>query len=82
MRDLDECRAYYWAYGAAGVLRRWRRPGGEDGLLLELLDYVHKNFPAVERIAAYGTTKDVLKIGGRSEGPGSSGTGQLIYLGS
>ena len=30
-------------------------------LLLELLDYVHKNFPAVERIAAYGTAKDVLK---------------------
>ena len=28
MRDLDECRAYY---GPMGVLRRWRRPGGEDG---------------------------------------------------
>ena len=29
-------------------------------LLLELLAYVHKNFPYVERITSYGTAKDVL----------------------
>ncbi len=71
MRDLDEvpgvlglwCGRVFFADGDALVVK--------TELLLELLDYVHKNFLAVERIAAYGTAKDVKKIGGRSEGPGA-----------
>ena len=60
MKDLDECRDYYGPYvsrvffadGDALVVR--------TELLLELLAYVHKNFPYVERITSYGTAKDVL----------------------
>ena len=54
MKDLDECRDYYGPY----VSRVFFADG--DALLLELLAYVHKNFPYVERITSYGTAKDVL----------------------
>ena len=82
MGDLDECRDYYGD--------RVRRVFFADGdalvvkteMLLELLDYVHKNFPHVERISSYGTAKDVLK---KSEGDlkalAAAGL-ELIYIGA
>lgn len=51
-------------------------------LLLELLDYVHKNFPAVERIAAYGTAKDVLKKSEEDLKALAAAGLELIYLGA
>ena len=82
MRDLDECRAYYgpmvrrvfFADGDALVVK--------TELLLELLDYVHKNFPAVERIAAYGTAKDVLKKSEEDLKALAAAGLELIYLGA
>lgn len=61
MEDLDEARAMYgpwvrrvfFADGDALVIK--------TETLLELLAYVHKNFPAVERISTYATAKDVLR---------------------
>ncbi len=51
-------------------------------MLLELLDYVHKNFPAVERIAAYGTAKDVLKKSEEDLKALAAAGLELIYLGA
>ncbi len=82
MGDLDECRDYYGD--------RVRRVFLADGdalvvkteMLLELLDYVHKNFPHVERISSYGTAKDVLKKSEEDLKALAAAGLELIYLGA
>ena len=82
MADLDECRAYFgpmisrvfFADGDALVVK--------TETLLELLAYVHKNFPAVERIASYGTAKDVLKKSEEDLKALAAAGLELIYLGA
>ena len=61
LQDLDDCREMYGPW-----VRRVFFADGDalivpTELLLELLDYVHKNFPGVERITSYGTAHDVLR---------------------
>lgn len=82
MRDLDEC---YGVYGS-----RVRRVFFADGdalvvkteLLLELLAYVHEKFPYVERIASYGTAKDVLRKSEEELKALAAAGLELIYLGA
>ena len=82
MRDLDEC---YGVYGPRG-----RRVFFADGdalvvkteLLLELLAYVHEKFPYVERIASYGTAKDVLRKSEEELKALAAAGLELIYLGA
>ena len=82
MRDLDEC---YGVYGP-----RVRRVFFADGdalvvkteLLLELLAYVHEKFPYVERIASYGTAKDVLRKSEEELKALAAAGLELIYLGA
>lgn len=82
MGDLDECRDYYGD--------RVRRVFFADGdalvvkteMLLELLDYVHKNFPHVERISSYGTAKDVLKKSEEDLKALAAAGLELIYIGA
>lgn len=82
MRDLDECRAMYGPY----VQRVFFADG--DALivptdtLLELLQYVHKNFPAVERITSYGTAKDVLRKSEEELRALAAAGLEMIYLGA
>ncbi|MGP1349689.1 MAG: radical SAM protein [Stomatobaculum sp.] len=82
MRDLDECRAMYGPY----VQRVFFADG--DALivptdtLLELLRYVHKNFPAVERITSYGTAKDVLRKSEEELRALAAAGLEMIYLGA
>ena len=61
LADLDECRDTYGPY----VQRVFFADGDalvvKTELLLELLNYVRKNFPYAERITSYGTAKDVLR---------------------
>ena len=61
LQDLDECREMYGPW-----VRRVFFADGDalivpTKLLLELLDYVRKNFPGVERITSYGTAHDVIR---------------------
>lgn len=82
MKDLDECRAYYgpmvrrvfFADGDALVVK--------TETLLELLEYVRKNFPGVERISSYGTAKDVLKKSEDDLRALAAAGLELIYLGA
>lgn len=82
MGDLDECRDYYGD--------RVRRVFFADGdalvvkteMLLELLYYVHKNFPHVERISSYGTAKDVLKKSEEDLKALAAAGLELIYIGA
>ncbi len=82
MKDLDECCAYY----GPGIRRVFFADGDalivKTELLLELLAYVREKFPYCERIAAYGTARDVL---GKSEEElkalAAAGL-ELIYLGA
>ena len=82
MGDLDECRDYYGD--------RVRRVFFADGdalvvkteMLLELLAYVHKNFPHVERIYSYGTAKDVLKKSEEDLKALAAAGLELIYIGA
>lgn len=82
MKDLDECYSYYGA--------RVRRVFFADGdalvvkteMLLELLQYVHEKFPFVERIASYGTAKDVLKKSEEDLKALAEAGLELIYLGA
>ena len=82
MRDLDEC------FGVYGT--RVRRVFFADGdalvvktdLLLELLAYVHEKFPYVERIASYGTAKDVLRKSEEELKALAAAGLELIYLGA
>ena len=60
MKDLDECRDYYGPYVSRVFFADGDALVVKTELLLELLAYVHKNFPYVERITSYGTAKDVL----------------------
>ena len=82
MADLDECRAYY-----GPMIRRVFFADG-DALVVKTLDrvlllaYVHKNFPAVERIASYGTAKDVLKKSEEDLKALAAAGLELIYLGA
>ena len=82
MADLDECRAYY-----GPMIRRVFFADGDalvvkTDLLLELLAYVHKNFPAVERISSYGTAKDVLRKSEEELKALAAAGLELIYLGA
>ena len=52
MRDLDDCRAMYGPWVARVFFADGDALIVPTELLLELLDYVHKNFPAVERITS------------------------------
>lgn len=82
MHDLDEARAMYgpmvrrvfFADGDALVVK--------TELLLELLDYVHRNFPAVERISSYGTAKDVLHKSEEELKALCAAGLELVYLGA
>ena len=82
MKDLDECYSYYGS--------RVRRVFFADGdalvvkteMLLELLQYVHEKFPFVERIASYGTAKDVLKKSEEDLKALAEAGLELIYLGA
>ena len=82
MQDLDECREMYgpwvqrvfFADGAALIV--------PTDTLLELLQYVHRNFPAVERITSYGTAKDVLRKSEEELRALSKAGLQMIYLGA
>lgn len=60
MKDLDECRDYYGPYVSRVFFADGDALVVKTELLLELLAYVYKNFPYVERITSYGTAKDVL----------------------
>ena len=51
-------------------------------LLLELLAYVHEKFPYVERIASYGTAKDVLRKSEEELKALAAAGLELIYLGA
>lgn len=82
MADLDEARAMYgpmvrrvfFADGDALVVK--------TETLLELLAYVHKNFPGAERISSYGTAKDVLKKSEEDLKALAAAGLELIYLGA
>ena len=82
MRDLDECHAVYGPY----VRRVFFADGDalvvKTEMLLELLAYVREKFPAAERIAAYGSAKDVLrKTEDELRALAAAGL-ELIYLGA
>ena len=82
MRDLDECHVVYGPY----VRRVFFADGDalvvKTEMLLELLAYVREKFPAAERIAAYGTAKDVLhKSEDELRALAAAGL-ELIYLGA
>ena len=57
VKDLDECRDYYGPYVSHVFFADGDALVVKTELLLELLAYVHKNFPYVERITSYGTAK-------------------------
>lgn len=82
MADLDECRAYY-----GPLVRRVFFADGDalvvqTELLLELLAYVRRCFPAVERISAYGTARDVLRKSEEELKELAAAGLELIYLGA
>ena len=52
------------------------------GPMVRRVFFVHKNFPAVERIAAYGTAKDVLKKSEEDLKALAAAGLELIYLGA
>lgn len=80
--DLAEAHAYYGS--------RVRRIFFADGdalvvpteTLLEILQFVHEKFPTVERIASYGTARDVLRKSEEELKALSAAGLQLVYLGA
>ena len=82
LQDLDECREMYGPW-----VRRVFFADGDalivpTKLLLELLDYVRKNFPGVERITSYGTAHDVLRKSEEELKALSAAGLEMIYLGA
>lgn len=82
MRDLDDCRAMYGPWVARVFFADGDALIVPTELLLELLDYVHKNFPAVERITSYGTAHDVLRKSEEELKALAAAGLQMIYLGA
>ncbi len=82
MADLDECREMYGPW-----VRRVFFADGDalivpTPLLLELLDYVRKNFPGVERITSYGTAHDVIRKSEEELKALAKAGLQMVYLGA
>lgn len=82
MQDLDECRRMYGPY-----VRRVFFADGDalvvpTARLLELLAYVRRNFPAVERVTSYGTAGDVLRKSEEELQSLAAAGLQMIYLGA
>ena len=82
LQDLDDCREMYGPW-----VRRVFFADGDalivpTELLLELLDYVHKNFPGVERITSYGTAHDVLRKSEEELKALAAAGLEMIYLGA
>ena len=82
LQDLDECRKMYGPW-----VRRVFFADGDalivpTKLLLELLDYVRKNFPGVERITSYGTAHDVLRKSEEELKALAAAGLEMIYLGA
>ena len=82
LQDLDECREMYGPW-----VRRVFFADGDalivpTKLLLELLDYVRKNFPGVERITSYGTAHDVIRKSEEELKALAAAGLQMVYLGA
>ena len=82
MQDLDECREMYGPW-----VRRVFFADGDALIvptetLLELLDYVHKNFPGAERVTSYGTAHDVLRKSEEELKALAAAGLQMVYLGA
>lgn len=82
IRDLEECREMYGPY-----VRRVFFADGDalivpTSRLLELLSYVRRNFPFVERITSYGTAKDVNRKSEEELKRLAEAGLQMIYLGA
>lgn len=82
MRDLDECRGVY----GPGIRRVFFADGDalvvKTETLLELLAYVRRLFPGIERIASYGTARDVLHKSEEELKALAKAGLELIYLGA
>ena len=82
MADLDDCREMYGPY-----VRRVFFADGDalivpTPMLLELLDYVHRNFPGAERITSYGTAHDVIRKSEEELKALAAAGLQMVYLGA
>ena len=82
MKDLDECRDYYGPYVSRVFFADGDALVEKTELLLELLAYVHKNFPYVERITSYGTAKDVLAKSEEDLKALAAAGLEMIYIGA
>ena len=82
MADLDDCREMYGPY-----VRRVFFADGDalivpTPMLLELLDYVNRNFPGAERITSYGTAHDVIRKSEEELKALAAAGLQMVYLGA